>query len=71
MIEDGRAFGATLVLKHVLGLLEGKGLVTQRELTETLDAALEELRVIGNQPNVIAPSAAAEAGRAIGLLYVR
>jgi len=26
MIEDGRAFGATLALKHILGLLVRKGL---------------------------------------------
>jgi hypothetical protein len=70
MIEDGRGFGATLALKHVLGLLERKGMVTHNELTNILDDALEELRTIGER-GVIAPAEAAIAGRAIGLLYVR
>jgi hypothetical protein len=28
MIEDGRGFGATMALKHILVLLERKGVVT-------------------------------------------
>ncbi len=71
MIEDGRAFGATLALKHVLALLERKGIISTSELTDTLDAAQAELRQIAERPDVIAPNAVAEAGRGIGLLYVR
>jgi hypothetical protein len=76
MIEDGRAFGVNLALKHILALLERKGLVSQSELTDVLDVALEELQTIANrnhqdQSPVMAPEAVAEAGRAIGSLYVR
>jgi hypothetical protein len=68
--EDGRAFGATLALKHILGLLERKGLVTHNELTSVLDDAQEETRAIADR-TAMAPDSAAAAGRAIGLLYVR
>jgi hypothetical protein len=72
MIEDGRAFGATLALKQILGLLVRKGLVTQSELTNVLDDALEELRTMAAaEKTAIAPHEAANAGRAIGLLYFR
>jgi hypothetical protein len=67
MIEDGRAFGATMALKHILGLLERKGVITHGELTSVLDAALAELGGIDQ----LSPAARAEAGRAVGLLYVR
>jgi hypothetical protein len=67
MIEDGRAFGATVALKHILGLLERKGLVTNGEITKVLDAALDELKGV----STLTPAAHAEAGRAVGLLYVR
>ncbi len=70
MIEDGRAFGATLALKHILGLLERKGLVTHNELTSVLDDAQEETRAIADR-TAMAPDSAAAGGRAIGLLYVR
>jgi hypothetical protein len=43
MIEDGRAYAVTMALKHILGLLESKGLLAPGELTKVLDAALEEL----------------------------
>jgi len=59
MIEDGRAYGATLALKHILGLLERKGVVTHSELTNVLDDALEELRALGN--TAFSPGAGAEA----------
>jgi hypothetical protein len=71
MIEVGRAFGTTLALKHILGLLERKGLVSQEELTKVLDGAQEELQAIKDRPGVIAPQMVDEAGRAIGYLYVR
>src|SRR4030088_2329445 len=59
--EDGRAFGATLALKHILGLLE------RNELTSVLDDAQGETRAIADR-TAMAPDSAA-AGRAIGLLY--
>lgn len=71
MIEDGRAFGATIALKHILALLERKGIVGTNELTDALDAAQAELNQISSRPGVIASEAVAEAGRGIGLLYVR
>jgi hypothetical protein len=67
MIEDGRAFGATMALKHVLRLLERKGVITHAEIITTLDDALEELRGVTS----LAPDAHAAAGRAVGFLYVR
>lgn len=71
MIEDGRAFGATIALKHILALLESKGIIGTKELTDALDAAQAELKAIGNRPGVMTPEATAEAGRGIGYLYVR
>lgn len=71
MIEDGRAFGLTIALKHILAHLERKGIIGTKELTDLLDAAQAELKVISKRPGVIAPEAVAEAGRGIGYLYVR
>jgi hypothetical protein len=71
MIEDGRAFGNTIALKHILALLERKGIVSTRALTDALDAAQAELNQIGERPGVISPAAVAEGGRAIGYLHLR
>jgi hypothetical protein len=67
MIEDGRAFGAVVALKHILGSLERKGILTHFEITKLLDAAQNEID--GIKP--LTPEARAEAGRAVGFLYVR
>jgi hypothetical protein len=67
MIEDGRAFGAVVALKHILGSLERKGIFAHSEITMLLDAAQKEID--GIKP--LTPEARAEAGRAVGYLYVR
>lgn len=67
MIEDGRAFGTTVALKHILAMLELKGILTHGERVKMLDEALGELDKI--EP--LTPEARAEAGRAIGFLYVK
>ena len=69
MITGGTAYGTGLALKHILALLEHKGVVTQGEVVKALDGALDELQSL--RKGVMAPDATAEAGRAIGLLYVR
>jgi hypothetical protein len=68
MIKDGRAYGIALAVKHVLALIERKGVVTTNETTSALDAALEEL---GTLKGAITPEAAADAGNTVGLLYSR
>jgi hypothetical protein len=70
MITGGTAYGTDLALKHILALLEHKGVVTQGEVVKALDGALAELDEL-RRSGVIAPDAGAAAGRAIGLLYVR
>jgi hypothetical protein len=49
MIFDGRAFGAILSLKHVLGLLQQKGLISQDEIILALNDASTELASISNR----------------------
>ncbi len=67
MIEDGRAYGIAIALKHILGLLESKRLLAQGERTKVLDAALGELDGI----TTLTPTARAEASKTIGALYLR
>lgn len=69
MTTDGTAYGTNLAVKHILALLERKGITTQDEVVKALDGALDELQSL--RKGVMAPDATAEAGRAIGLLYVR
>ena len=52
-------------------LLERKDILDTNEVTGALDAALAELNITADRPGVIAPEAAVEAARGIGLLYVR
>ena len=66
MIEDGRAYGVTIALKHILGLLERKGVFTNAERFQVLDDALEELYGLP-----LTPTAKAEAGNTVGALYHR
>jgi len=70
MITGGTAYGTGLALKHILALLEHKGVVTQGEVVKALDGALAELDEL-RRNGTIAPDAGAAAGRAIGLLYLR
>ena len=69
MITDGTAFGTALALKHILGMLEQKGLVTRKEIVRVLDGAIDELKALGK--NAIPAEAGADAAKAIGLLYIR
>jgi hypothetical protein len=69
MIDDGRAYGVALALKHILGLLERSGVIEHRDLGGVLDDALAELKSLGE--GVIAPEAGAAAAKTIGLLYLR
>jgi hypothetical protein len=70
MITGGTAYGTGLALKHILALLERKGVTTHGEVVSALDAALAELDEL-RRNGAIAPDAGAAAGRAIGLLYLR
>ena len=70
MITGGTAYGTDLALKHILALLEHKGVVTHGEVVKALDGALAELEEL-RRNGAIAPDAGAAAGRAIGLLYLR
>jgi hypothetical protein len=69
MIDDGRAYGVTLALKHILGLLERNGVIKHGDVVGALDNALDELK--GLSKGVTTPDAATAAGNAIGLLYIR
>jgi hypothetical protein len=69
MITDGTAFGTALALKHILSMLEQKGIVTRKEIVRVLDGAIDELKALGK--NAIPAEAGADAAKAIGLLYIR
>ena len=66
MIEDGRAYGLMIALKHLLRTLEHKGVLSQTETFAMLDNALEVLRGI---PPLAGP-AGADAATTVGGLYV-
>jgi hypothetical protein len=64
----GTAYGTALAVKHILALLEQKGVVAHGEVVKALDSALDELNGL---KGVMAPDASAAAAKAIGLLYLR
>jgi hypothetical protein len=63
----GTAYGTALAVKHILALLEQKG-VAHGEVVKALDSALDELNGL---KGVMDPDASAAAAKAIGLLYLR
>jgi hypothetical protein len=67
MLEDGRAYGLIIALKHLLRTLERKGVLAHSETVTMLDAALDELKSIPN----LKGDAAADAARAVGSLYLK
>jgi hypothetical protein len=67
MIEDGRAFGLTIAMKHLLNRLEDKEIVTAAERQKMLDAALNEMYEV----TTLSSEAKVQAGRGIGYLFVR
>ena len=66
MIEEGRAYGLMIALKHLLRTLEHKGVLSQTETFAMLDGALEELKGIPT----LARHASAEAAATIRGLYL-
>jgi hypothetical protein len=65
MIKDGKAYGNALVLKHIIKLLENKGVLDREELIIAFDDAHADLR----SPKVISPEARADASMAIDLAW--
>ena len=66
-LPGGTAYGTALAVKHILALLEQKG-VAHGEVVKALDSALDELNGL---KGVMAPDVSAAAAKAIGLLYLR
>ena len=67
MSENGTAYAAALTIRHLLRLLESKGLLTPYEIRQVLDGALGELREAGAR-GAISPDASTEASQAIGMM---
>jgi hypothetical protein len=67
-LPGGTAYGTALAVKHILALLEQRGVVAHGEVVKALDSALDELNGL---KGVMAPDASAAAARTISLLYLR
>jgi hypothetical protein len=70
MIEDGREFGLMLALRHLLGRLESKGMMSYPETQRMLDQALGDVKRLRIEDK-LTQKAAADATRVIGELYHR
>ena len=70
MIEDGRNFGLMLALRHLLGRLESKGMMSYPETQRMLDQALADVKRLRIE-NELTHEAAADASNVIGELYHR
>jgi len=67
MSENGTAYAAALTMRHLLRLLESKGLLSNSEIRQALDGALGELREAGAR-GAISHDASAEASRTIEMM---
>ena len=70
MIEDGHSFGLMLALRHLLGRLESKGMMSYPESQRMLDQALADVKRLRIEDKVT-HEAAADAAKIIGELYHR
>ena len=70
MIEDGRSFGLMLALRHLLGRLESKGMMSYPESQRMLDQALADVKRLRIEDR-LTHQAAADASAVIGELYHR
>ena len=70
MIEDGRELGLMLALRHLLGRLESKGMMSYPETQRMLDQALGDVKRLRIEDK-LTQKAAADAPRVIGELYHR
>ena len=70
MIEDGHNFGLMLALRHLLGRLESKGMMSYPESQRMLDQALADVKRLRIE-NELTHEAAADASNVIGELYHR
>ena len=70
MTEDGYNFGLMLALRHLLGRLESKGMMSYPETQRMLDQALAEVKSL-RMDDKLTQRAAADASRVIGELYHR
>ncbi len=70
MLEDGHNFGLMLALRHLLGRLESKGMMSYPESQRMLDQALADVKRLRIEDKVT-HEAAADAAKIIGELYHR
>lgn len=70
MTEDGHNFGLVLALRHLLGRLESKGMLSYAETQRMLDQALSDVKNLRIEDK-LTQKAAADASRVIGELYHR
>jgi hypothetical protein len=70
MIEDGNNFGLMLALRHLLGRLESKGMMSYPETQRMLDQALDDVKRLRIEDR-LTHTAAEDASRVIGELYHR
>ena len=70
MIEDGHNFGLMLALRHLLGRLESKGMMSYPETQRMLDQALADVKRLRIEDK-LTHEAAADAAEIIGELYHR
>jgi hypothetical protein len=70
MIEDGNNFGLMLALRHLLGRLESKGMMSYPETQRMLDQALGDVKRLRIEDG-LTHKAAEDASRVIGELYHR
>ena len=70
MLEDGHNFGLMLALKHLLGRLESKGMMSSPESQRMLDQALADVKRLRIEDKMT-HEAAADAAEIIGELYHR
>lgn len=69
MIKEGRAFGNTVAIKHLLSLLVRKGVISRADVTKLHDEAQAELRKVVEN-SALSADEAAKGAKAIGFLYV-
>ena len=70
MTEDGHSFGLMLALRHLLGRLESKGMMSYPETQHMLDQALGDVKRLRIEDKLTL-KAAADATHIIGELYHR
>jgi hypothetical protein len=70
MTEDGHNFGLMLALRHLLGRLESKGMLSYPETQRMLDQALADVKRL-RMEDKLTHKAALDAANVLGELYHR